>query len=225
MTQRLRWAEQRIQYQFRDPKLLTQALTHRSASKENNERLEFLGDALLNFVAARELFQQYPSDQEGDLSRLRAALVKGVTLAELGRNIEISSQIILGPGEHSTGGAGRESILANAVEAVIGAVFLDGGYEAASSCVTRLLADRLGNLPDAESLKDPKTRLQELLQGRGLELPVYRVDSVSGSPHQQEFIVVCEVTEVSSKIKGYGPSRRRAEQDAAEQTLSVLDGD
>ena len=225
MTARLRWAEQHLQYHFRDPELLEQALTHRSASKENNERLEFLGDSFLNFAVARQLYERHPSEPEGDLSRLRSALVKGATLAELGRDLDLAPQIVLGPGEHSSGGADRDSTLANAVEAVIGAVLLDGGLEAADACVTRLFADRLEHLPDAGSLKDAKTKLQERLQGRGLSLPVYTVESVSGEPHRQSFAVVCEVAETAARVEGHGQSRRQAEQHAAERMLLILDND
>jgi ribonuclease-3 len=204
---------------------LEQALTHRSASAQNNERLEFLGDSFLNFVVAMQLYERHPSGPEGDLSRLRSALVKGATLAELGRDVGLAPQIILGPGERSSGGAHRDSTLANAVEAIIGAVFLDGGFEAADACVTRLLADRLEQLPDADSLKDAKTKLQECLQGRGLNLPVYTVESVSGEPHRQSFVVVCEIAEMTARAEGNGQSRRQAEQNAAERMLLILDSD
>ncbi len=225
MIARLRWAEQNLQYHFRNPELLEQALTHRSASAQNNERLEFLGDSFLNFVVAMQLYERHPSGPEGDLSRLRSALVKGATLAELGRDVGLAPQIILGPGERSSGGAHRDSTLANAVEAVIGAVLLDGGFEAADACVTRLLADRLEQLPDADSLKDAKTKLQECLQGRGLNLPVYTVESVSGEPHRQSFVVVCEIAELAARVEGNGQSRRQAEQNAAERMLLILDSD
>ncbi len=225
MIARLRWAEQHLQYHFRNPELLEQALTHRSASAQNNERLEFLGDSFLNFVVAMQLYERHPSGPEGDLSRLRSALVKGATLAELGRDVGLAPQIILGPGERSSGGAHRDSTLANAVEAVIGAVFLDGGFEAADACITRLFADRLEQLPDADSLKDAKTKLQECLQGRGLNLPVYTVESVSGEPHRQSFVVVCEIVELAARVEGSGQSRRQAEQNAAERMLLILDSD
>jgi len=225
VTDRLRWAAQHLQYHFQQPELLGQALTHRSASPQNNERLEFLGDSLLNFSVARRLYELHPSEPEGNLSRLRSELVKGVTLAELGRELTLAPQIILGPGEHSSGGACRDSILANAVEAVIGAVYLDGGFEAADGCVTRLFAERLERLPDAGSLKDAKSKLQEWLQGRGLGLPVYTVESISGEPHRRSFAVVCEVAETSARIEGQGQSRRQAEQNAAEQMLLILDSD
>jgi ribonuclease-3 len=225
VTDRLRWAEQHLQYRFRDPALLEQALTHRSASTCNNERLEFLGDALLNFSVARQLYERNPTEQEGNLSRLRSSLVKGVTLAEIGRELEVASQIVLGRGERSSGGAQRDSILANAVEAVLGSTLLDGGFEAADELVIRLFSDRFEQLPDAASLKDAKTKLQEWLQARGLSLPVYAVKSVLSPPHRQSFVVVCDVEGVSSTVKGEGQSRREAEQNAAEQMLSKLDSD
>ena len=225
MTTRLRWAEQHLQYRFRSPELLERALTHRSAARKNNERLEFLGDSFLNFAVARQLYERHPLAPEGDLSRLRSALVKGATLAELGRDLELSPQLILGPGEHSSGGAHRDSTLGNAVEAVIGAVLLDGGFEAADACVTRLFSDRLEQLPDADNLKDAKTKLQEYLQGRGLSLPVYTVRSVSGEPHRQSFVVVCEVAETAACVEGHGQSRREAAQNAADRMLSIHDRD
>ncbi len=225
MTARLRWAEKHLKYHFRDPELLELALTHRSASKQNNERLEYLGDSFLNFAVARHLYESHPSAPEGDLSRLRAAVVKGATLAELGRELEVAPQIILGPGEHSSGGAQRDSIIANAVEAVIGAVLLDGGFEMADACVSHLFSGRLEHLPEAGSLKDAKTKLQEWLQGRGLSLPVYTVESSSGEPHRRSFVIVCEVAEPVARAEGHGQSRRQAEQDAAERILSILNSD
>lgn len=225
MTTRLRWAERHLQYRFRDPELLRQAFTHRSASKQNNERLEFLGDSFLNLAVARQLYDRHPSVPEGDLSRLRSALVRGATLTELGQEFDLAPQIILGPGEHSSGGGRRDSILANSVEAVIGAVLLDGGFEAADACVKHLFSSRLEHLPDAGSLKDAKSKLQEWLQGRSLSLPVYTVESISGEPHRQFFVVVCEVVETSARAEGQGPSRRQAEQNAAERMLFLLNSD
>ncbi|MGI9259507.1 MAG: ribonuclease III [Gammaproteobacteria bacterium] len=225
MTNRLLWADKRLQYQFSDSKLLDLALTHRSAAKHNNERLEFLGDAFLNFSIAQELYEIRPDDSEGDLSRLRASLVKGTTLAELGRELEIAPLIVMGAGELRSGGSNRDSTIANAVEAVIGAVLLDGGAKAADSCVTRLFESRLKNLPSADSLKDAKTKLQEWLQGRGLGLPIYEVESVTGEPHQQCFVVSCELRDSGQRTTGHGQSRRHAEQDAAERMHSELNSD
>ena len=219
---RLRWAEEQLGYRFETPELLEQALTHRSASRNNNERLEFLGDALLNFVVARRLYERNDKDSEGDLSRLRASLVKGDTLAEIGRELVVEPHVILGPGELRSGGARLSSVLANTVEAVIGAILLDGGFAAAEACVNRLMEGRLRTLPAAASLKDPKTQLQEWLQGRGLGLPQYTVESTSGEPHQQAFVVQCVVAEKQAGVKGQGSSRRSAEQDAAQHMLSKL---
>lgn len=218
----MRWAEERLGYRFEDAKLLDLALTHRSASKNNNERLEFLGDAFLNFVIARRLFERNGRNSEGDLSRLRAALVNGRTLADVGRELAIEQQILMGPGELRSGGARRPSVLANTVEALVGAVLLDGGHGAAEACVNQLMGERFASLPDAESLKDAKTRLQEWLQARGLSLPEYTVESTSGEPHAQSFLVRCIVAGKNVRVDGRGSSRRRAEQDAAQQMLSKL---
>lgn len=225
MTVRLRWAEKRLQYQFRDSSLLDLAFTHRSAAKLHNERLEFLGDAFLNYSIARKLFEIRPEDSEGDLSRLRASLVKGKTLAELGRELEIAPLVIMGAGEQQSGGSNRDSTIANAFEAVIGAVLLDGGTDAADTCVVRLFDSRLGSLPSADSLKDAKTRLQEWLQGRARGLPIYEVESVSGEPHKQSFVISCKLPDSGLSTTGRGRSRRHAEQDAAKQMISELDSD
>ena len=222
---RLRWAKERLGYQFQNPELLERALTHRSASKRNNERLEFLGDALLNFVITQRLFEADDFDSEGDMSRMRAALVKGETLAELGRELAVESHLIVGPGELRSGGARRSSVLANTVEAVVGAILLDGGFSEGEACVNRLMARRLESLPDAATLKDAKTRLQEWLQGRSLGLPEYTVESTSGEPHKQVFVVRCEVAEKEISVNGHGLSRRSAEQNAAEQMISKLISD
>ena len=222
---RLRWAKERLGYQFQNPELLERALTHRSASKRNNERLEFLGDALLNFVITQRLFEADDLDSEGDMSRMRAALVKGETLAELGRELAVESHLIVGPGELRSGGTRRSSVLANTVEAVIGAILLDGGFSEGEACVNRLMACRLEALPDAATLKDAKTRLQEWLQGRSLSLPEYTVESISGEPHKQAFVVRCEVAEKKISVNGHGLSRRSAEQNAAEQMISTLISD
>ncbi len=222
---RLRWAKERLGYQFQNPELLERALTHRSASKRNNERLEFLGDALLNFVITQRLFEADDFDSEGDMSRMRAALVKGETLAELGRELAVESHLIVGPGELRSGGTRRSSVLANTVEAVIGAILLDGGFSEGEACVNRLMACRLEALPDAATLKDAKTRLQEWLQGRSLSLPEYTVESISGEPHKQAFVVRCEVAEKKISVNGHGLSRRSAEKNAAEQMISTLISD
>ena len=222
MTERARWAATHLQYVFADPDLLEQALTHRSASKINNERLEFLGDGLLNFVVAAELYRLRPDNSEGDLSRARAALVKKSTLAEIGRELEVDTQLILGRGELRSGGAQRGAALADTVESLVGAVFLDGGYDVAGTLVKRLFAKRFEGLPESGDLKDAKTKLQEWLQGRGMSLPVYTVEDVTGSDHKKVFAVVCKVREHAGVARGSGPSRRRAEQDAAQAMLMEL---
>lgn len=225
MTDRVRWAETTLEYTFNDSSLLTRALTHRSASKQNNERLEFLGDAFLNYAIAKDLYLRRPDDAEGDLSRARASLVNKSVLAEIGRGLKIDTQLVLGHGELRAGGARRGAALADAVEALIGAVLLDGGHEAAEAFIERLFADHLARIPEAWELKDPKTKLQEWLQGRGFALPRYAVDSVVGKDHEKSFTVVCSVEEKQLQTKGLGASRRGAEQDAAAAMLAVLEGD
>jgi ribonuclease-3 len=220
-----RWAEAQLRYTFKDSSLLDLALTHRSASKANNERLEYLGDSFLNFAIARRLFDRRPHDTEGDLSRARAALVKEPTLAAIGQKLGVDAQLTLGPGELRSGGAQRAALLADAVEALLGAVLLDGGAAAAEAVVDLMFAGELESLPDAATLKDPKTRLQEWLQGRGLPLPSYVVTAVHGRDHEQTFVVECEVREKNVQTTGRGQSRRRAEQDAAAAMLVVLTGE
>lgn len=212
----------KLGYHFTEPALLRCAITHRSAAKENNERLEFLGDSILNFLIAEFLYTRFPKAQEGKLSRLRATLVKGETLAELARELEIGDHLILGPGELKSGGYRRTSILADAFEAVIGAVYLDGGLEACRKLVASLYEDRLEALASEVLLKDPKTRLQEYLQARQLPLPDYRVSAVRGEAHDQVFQVECIINDTFPSVVGTGRSRRKAEQDAATQALELL---
>ncbi len=210
-------------YQFRDESLLAQAMTHRSAGSRNNERLEFLGDALLNFVVAQALFEQFPAEDEGRMSRMRASLVKKDTLAAVGRDLELGRMLVLGSGELKSGGHRRSSILADAVEATIGAVLLDGGVEAGTRLIRALWQTRLDRVdPDAE-LKDPKTRLQEYLQRRGRALPVYQVVSETGADHNKQFTVECVVGDVAAVGVATASSRRKAEQAAAEQVLESME--
>ena len=222
MNARARWAEAHLHHRFEDPLLLELALTHRSASKHNNERLEFLGDSFLNFTIARRLYALRPDGNEGDLSRARASLVNQATLADLARDIGVDAQLVLGRGELRSGGAQRAAVLADALEALIGAVLLDGGHGPAERLIDELYAERFEQLPEAADLKDPKTRLQEWLQGRGLTLPAYTVDSVRGREHEQVFTVVCEVGERNARTIGRGRSRRLAEQEAAAAMLAEL---
>jgi ribonuclease-3 len=216
------WSQARLGYPFRDPALLDAALTHRSAGKENYERLEFLGDAVLNFVVAVLVFQSYPDADEGDLSRYRAALVSGQSLAAVASELGLGEQLRLGSGELKTGGFRRGSILADALEALFGAIYLDGGPQAAQAVIQALFSDRVAELPEAKELKDPKTRLQELLQGWGKPLPAYSVDDVSGEPHEHWFVASCEVSALGLRERGEGSSRRRAEQVAAQRILDAL---
>jgi len=212
----------RIGYEFRDPSLLELALRHRSAGGRHNERLEFLGDSLLNFVIADELYARRPKASEGELSRYRASLVREGTLAELAAELNLGDYLILGSGELKSGGYRRASTLADAFEAVIGAVYLDGGFEPARALVLRLYRERLEHLPVHAGQKDPKTRLQEWLQGRQRSLPEYVVTDTIGQAHAQTFVVECRVEGLEKPTVGRGTSRRRAEQAAAEQALAQL---
>ena len=216
------WAGERLGYTFRDPALLDAALTHRSAGRANYERLEFLGDSVLNFAVAMLLFREYPDADEGDLSRYRAALVSGASLAAVATGLSLGEQLRLGSGELKSGGFRRSSILADALEALFGAVYLDGGIAAASTVIETLFAGRLDELPEARELKDPKTRLQEQLQARGLRLPAYAVEEVTGEPHEHWFVASCEVVALGLRARGEGSSRRRAEQEAAQRVLEQL---
>nr|WP_234977476.1 ribonuclease III [Ferrimonas marina] len=211
-----------LNYRFRDQGLLQQALTHRSAASAHNERLEYLGDAVLSMVIAEDLYHRFPRVNEGDMTRMRATLVKGVTLAELGRELKLSEVIRLGPGELKSGGFRRESILADAVEAILGAVFLDGGIEQAKALILKLYQSRLVAIKPGSRQKDPKTRLQEYLQGRKQPLPQYTVVNVEGDAHDQTFTVRCEVEALAEPVIGKGSSRRKAEQQAAAETLELL---
>ncbi len=216
---------ERLGHAFRDPSLLEDALTHRSARGPHNERLEFLGDAFLNFVIAGSLYDAHPDLPEGDLTRLRAALVRAETLAEIARELELDEQVILGPGAATGAGHRRGSILGDALEAVIGAVFVDAGFEPARKVVLGLYRSRLDDLPDPDSLKDPKTRLQERLQARQLGLPRYSLAGATGAHHERRFIANCSVEALGMEAEGEGRSRRAAEQAAAERMLARIEGD
>ena len=211
-----------LHYEFRNPALLHGALTHRSVGADNNERLEFLGDAILSFVITNELYARFPHDDEGTLSRYRARLVKGETLAAAARMLHLGEYLYLGAGELKSGGFDRDSILANAVEAIIGAVHLDGGLEPARALVLNLLQKPLENVAAVGGVKDPKTLLQELLQARHLPLPDYMVSKISGEPHAQSITVTCTIEGLKQPVIGVGASRRKAEQDAAQKALKLL---
>jgi ribonuclease-3 len=214
--------QQRLQHRFQDPRLLARALTHRSFSAEHNERLEFLGDSVLNLAVAALLYQRLQDLPEGDLSRVRANLVKQDTLHRLAVGLGLSGMIRLGEGEARSGGHKRPSILADALEAVIGAVHLDAGYLVAEALVHRLFAGVEINPGMSAAAKDPKTALQEVLQGHKMKLPVYRVVGTLGAAHKQTFEVECEVTELGLVERGIGASRRAGEQAAAQAMLIVL---
>jgi ribonuclease-3 len=198
------------------------ALTHRSCGKKNNERLEFLGDSILNFVIADDLFARFPKAKEGELSRLRARMVKGVTLSEVARELGLGDYLRLGSGELKSGGYRRDSILADAVEAIIGAIYLDTDMETARGFILSWFKERLDKLDLNESMKDSKTRLQEFLQSRRLALPEYELMNVEGEAHEQTFYIDCRVEGLKKAEKGIGSSRRQAEQEAAKNALIAL---
>jgi ribonuclease-3 len=224
VQQALAALQARLQHQFTDPALLARALTHRSFSSEHNERLEFLGDSVLNLAVAALLYERLRDQPEGDLSRVRANLVKQDTLHQLAVDLALPQGIRLGEGESRSGGHKRPSILADALEAVIGAVYLDAGYPAAEALVQRLFKDVEINPQMSAAAKDPKTELQEWLQGRKMKLPVYRVAGTLGAAHKQTFDVECEVPDLGVVERGIGASRRAGEQAAAAAVLMILKG-
>ncbi|AUI86967.1 ribonuclease III [Vibrio azureus] len=214
--------ERKLGYQFQDAEFIHLALTHRSANSKHNERLEFLGDSILSFVIADDLYHRFPKVNEGDMSRMRATLVRGHTLAELGREFGLGDYLKLGPGELKSGGFRRDSILADAVEAIIGAIYLDSDMEVVRGIILSWYRSRLDAIQPGVSQKDPKTRLQEFLQGRRKPLPLYTVTNIKGEAHNQEFTVECDVAGVDEPVIGKGTSRRKAEQAAAEIALEQL---
>ncbi|MCH7821581.1 MAG: ribonuclease III [Proteobacteria bacterium] len=216
------WLKKTLDYRFSDIRLLQQALTHRSVPGDNNERLEFLGDAVLDFVISEVVFRSHANAPEGDLSRLRASLVKDTSLAELALGLGLGEHLILGSGERKTGGHRRESILADALEAIFGAVYMDAGFDAARTVVERAFGDRLYDMPSAEDLRDPKTQLQEWLQARGLGLPKYVLVNVTGKAHRQRFEVSCSINDCEIKTSGSGKTRRNAEQESAQRMLAEI---
>lgn len=212
----------RLGYTFSDATLLQQALTHRSASKKHNERLEFLGDAVLGLVIAQRVFEKFPKLPEGKLTRMRSNLVKGETLAKVARELSLGELIKLGPGEMKSGGRRRDSILADAVEALLGAIYVESGLDATTVAIDRLFERRIKALDPDEQIKDNKTQLQEYLQGRQLDLPQYQVIDIKGKDHAQIFTVKCDVLALNIDKTGVGKSRRIAEQEAAKQILESL---
>ncbi|MDP2903202.1 MAG: ribonuclease III [Methylovulum sp.] len=210
---------------FNDPQLFIMALTHRSASFNNNERLEFLGDSILGFVIAQKLYDTFPDASEGALSRLRASLVNEATLAELARKHQVGDALVLGSGELKSGGFRRDSILSDALEAIMGALFKDQGIAACQQWIEHLFAEKLQTLSLNNGQKDPKTQLQELMQAKKIELPDYQLITMSGPSHEQTFKVKCTVSLIEDASIGTGISRKKAEQSAAELMLELLNKD
>lgn len=222
MTDNIRRLEQKIAYTFQNREYARLAITHRSADKKHNERLEFLGDSILGFAVAELLFQRFPDAPEGDLSRMRSAMVNRQTLAAIARALGLGELLLLGPGELKSGGRERASILADAVEAVIGAIYLDSGLEACRATVMELLLPHMPNPEPGKVHKDSKTRLQEHLQGLGQAVPAYKVLAISGEAHEQRFTVSCSHALLQEATTGMGSNRRIAEQQAALESLRQL---
>ena len=214
------WLEKTLDYRFKRAELFERALTHRSAPGRSNERLEFLGDAVLDFVVSDVLFRAFPNAAEGDLSRLRSHLVKDSSLAKMAKELGLGEHLALGSGEKKSGGHRRESILADALEALFGAVYLDDGFDAVNGLIHRAYGPRFVEFPEFDELRDPKTRLQEWLQARGLGLPTYELTETTGKAHNQRFVVRAFVQD--DEADGEGTSRRNAEQQAAERLLVRL---
>ena len=217
-----KWLDKKFNYRFSDAGLFLAAVTHRSAAGLNNERLEYLGDAILGFLVAKNLYHFFPGASEGELTRRRAALVRRETLAEIAMELDLGSQLRLGSGELKSGGYRRDSILADSLEALLGAIYLDGGLNAVEGIIDSLFYQRMMDAPIGE-LKDPKTCLQEYLQSRGLSLPVYEVTETLGQAHEQTFRVSCNAADLELVGCGTGSSRRRAEQFAAANILEKID--
>lgn len=211
-----------VDYRFSDPGLLDKALTHRSAGERNYERLEFLGDAVLDLVISERLFFLHPDSPEGDLSRMRSRLVRADSLKDVASRLNLGEHVRLGSSERKSGGRRRASILGDALEAVLGAIYLDGGYEACRQVILKVFEPAIANLPDADQLKDAKTRLQEYLQARGRPLPRYEMLDERGADHAKEFTVECRLEDADDASEATGSSRRKAEQGAAEALLGRL---
>lgn len=214
----------KISHQFKEKDLLRLALSHRSSGKNNNERLEFLGDSILGFIIAEVLYKRFPQASEGELSRIRAELVKKNTLADIARELELGDILILGAGESKSGGKARDSILADALEALVSAIYLDAGLQDCRTEVLRWYGSRLSQLVANESLpdKDAKTRLQEFLQAKKLSLPDYVLSELEGKDHEQLFTITCKIELLKTEVEGKGSNRREAEQEAATKALELL---
>lgn len=212
----------RLGHIFKDASLLDVAITHRSANQNHYERMEFLGDAILNMVISDTLYTKFPEATEGQLSRLRASLVKGDNLSKHAKALELGEYLRLGSGELKSGGFRRKSILADVFESIIGAIYLDAGFDVARQFILNIFQQQIAAVDLSQNLKDPKTQLQELLQAQGHELPTYEIQSTSGKAHNQTFQVSCEVKVLPAPVIGTGTSRRKAEQAAAKQVLEML---
>ncbi len=212
----------RLNYVFAQPALLERALTHRSRGSDHYERLEFLGDSILSFAVSTELYRRFPESTEGELTRLRASLVKQETLAQVARQLALGESLLLGGGELKSGGFDRDSILADALEALFGAVYLDSDAEKVRALILTLLQPHLERLDPQLIPKDAKTQLQESLQKRSLPVPVYQILETSGDPHSQTFVVECQIAELQLRTRGEGNTRRAAEQQAAREALDHL---
>ena len=219
------WSRKYLNYEFSDPALLELALTHKSLSEQNSERLEFLGDSILGYVIAEVLYHQEPGCNEGELSRKRSLLVKCATLTEVAREIQLDRFVKLSNAEKRSGGHQRNSVLEDALEALFGAILVDGGVVAAKTTILMLFTERLANLPDHDAAKDPKSRLQESLQAAKLSLPEYKIEVEQGPDHAREFEVACLIEQRDIRTTGRGPSRQIAEQEAAAAALLLLAND
>ena len=223
MASNAKQLQDRLQYQFSDPQLLTLALSHRSCGSSNNERLEFLGDAVLGMAISSFLFQRFPEAREGDLSRIRSQIVRAESLAEIARNLELGPELLLGPGEMKSGGHRRDSILGDTVEALLGAVFLDQGLAAVEACIQNWFSASLNALTLDTQVKDAKTALQEWLQARGKPLPEYLVVKTEGEDHSRLFTMSCKIDAVKDAAEATASSRRKAEQLVAEKLVKKLE--
>lgn len=223
MASNAKQLQDRLQYQFSDPQLLTLALSHRSCGSNNNERLEFLGDAVLGMTISSLLFQRFPEAREGDLSRIRSQIVRAESLAEIARALDLGPELLLGPGEMKSGGHRRDSILGDTVEALIGAVYLDQGLDAAEACIHNWFCQPLNSVTLDMPVKDAKTSLQEWLQARGKPLPEYVVVKTQGEDHSRLYTMSCKIAAVDNAAQATASSRRKAEQLVAEKLLQELE--
>ena len=222
MSFNLTRVQKKLSIVFNDPKLLEQALTHRSIGNKNNERLEFLGDSILGFVIADQIYEKFPQADEGIMSRLRANLVNKHSLADISEELNLGEELILGPGELKSGGRNRKSILSDALEAIIGSIYKDSDFQTSCDWVAARFANKLEQLSADAAIKDPKTRLQEFLQSRGKKVPEYTVKSTTGLDHNQLFTVECQIEGLNKPYAASASSRKKAEQKAAEKILEAL---